>query len=194
MAKKKTKKKAVKKKAARKEPDKKPVAFQTAEGSSASPIIVPYPTAEKKVSDFEKKLDDQLAQEAPKRGPGRPPKEPPPEPPTLDLDVVAGVMKIPFELWAIGQGVEALALADDESRKLAEPAKILLEYYLPQIPEIAYAWIGLSASSFWIMRSRLLLVKEIRKHRESQKPPAPVQPTQPGVITTFPKKVEPTKV
>jgi len=193
MAKKKTKKKSAKKKAAKKVPIKKPDAF-TVSGSVAPKIIVPHPTAEKKVTEFEKKLDEQLAQEAPKRGPGRPPNVPPPEPPTLDLDVVAGVVKIPFELWAIGQGLEGLALTDDESRKLAEPAKILLEYYLPQIPEIAYAWIGLSVSGFWIMRSRLLLIKEIRKQRESQKPPRPVQPTQPGVNTIFPEKLKPAKI
>jgi len=193
MAKKKTRKKVIKKKAAKKIPIKKPDAF-TVPGSVTPKIIVPHPTAGPKVTEFEKKLDEQLAREAPRRGPGRPPKEPAPEPPTLDLDVVAGVVKIPFELWAIGQGLEGLALTDDESRKLAEPAKILLEYYLPQIPEIAYAWIGLSVSSFWIMRVRLLLIKEIRKQRESQKPPVPVQPTQPGVNTTFPDKLKPTKV
>jgi len=193
MAKKKTKKKAAKKKAAKKVPDKKPDAF-TVPGSVTPKIIVPHPTAGPKVTEFEKKLDEQLAREAPRRGPGRPPKEPAPEPPTLDLDVVAGVVKIPFELWAIGQGLEGLALTDDESRKLAEPAKILLEYYLPQIPEIAYAWIGLSVSSFWIMRARLLLIKEIRKQQESKRPPAPVQPTQPGVNTTFPEKLKPTEV
>jgi len=193
MPKKKTKKKVAKKKAAKKVPDKKPVAF-TVQGPIPPKIITPHPTAEHKVTEFEKKLDEQLAQEAPKRGPGRPPKEPPPEPPTIDLDVVAGVLKIPFELWAIGQGVEALALTDEESRTLAEPAKILLEYYLPQIPEVAYAWIGLSVSSFWIMRTRLLLVKVIRSERENRKPAVPIQPTQPGVNTTFPEKLKPTKV
>lgn len=195
MAKKKVKKKAVKKKIIKKDQDKKTVPVKTVvEPAAPAPKITPHPTAGQKVTQFEKKLDDQLAQEAPKRGPGRPPKEPPPEPPTLDLDVVAGVIKIPFELWAIGQGVDALALTDEESRNLAEPAKILLEYYLPQIPEIAYAWIGLSVSSFWIMRTRLLLLKVMRKERESQKPAVPRQPTQPGVNTTMPEKLVPQKV
>lgn len=133
-----------------------------------APKVVPYPTAGPKVTEFEQKLDEQLAGGEPKRKPGRPRTRPEvtPEPEGLPIDVVAGTLKLPFELWSIGQGVKELALDDKEARQLAEPVKQLLDYYLPQIPAIAYAWISLSVSSFWIMRTRLLLIAEIKKQKE----------------------------
>ena len=194
MAKKKTKKKTRKKsnKKAVIKPEKPPV--------QVSPTITPMPTAGPKVLEFEQALDRQLAGEKPaekKRGPGRPPnppKEPEPERPELTIDVVAGVVKIPFELWQISQGIESLALSDKEAQRIAEPAKQLIEHYLPQIPVIAYAWVSLSVSSFWVMRSRLVLLQELRKQKETEKPARPAAPTGPGVIAKFPDKVEPEKI
>lgn len=195
-AKKKTKEKKKKKK---KKSVKKPVAEKTV-GPPASPDITPAPTAGPKILEFEETLDRQLIGDKPaekKRGRGRPPnppKEPQPPPPELTIDVIAGVVKIPFELWQISQGVESLALDDSEAQRIAEPAKQLVEHYLPQIPVISYAWVSVSVSIFWVMRSRLLLLQELRKQKESEKPARPAPVTQPGVISKFPDKVEPEKV
>lgn len=158
------------------------------------PKITPHPTAGPKVTEFEEKLDAQLSGDEPKRGPGRPRKQQPgpAEPEGLDVGIVSRVVKMPFELWAINQKVEQLALEDKEAAQIAEPVKQLLDYYLPQIPAIAYAWIALTVNSFWIMRTRLLLIKAIQESDSSAqagvkdegqgglRPPAS-QPIQQGV-------------
>jgi len=196
MAKKRKRKKA-KKKSVKKAIETKPSLVTPSQTFSplisSQPKVVPCPTAGSKVQDFEDKLDAQLAGDTgppvPKRGPGRPPKEKIPEPDQPDeltIDVVAGVVKIPFELWAISQGIEKLALDDKKALQIAEPAKQLLEFYLPKIPVIAYAWVSVSISAFWVLQERLTLIQSIRKQRGDQEPPAPAEPSEPGVITKFP--------
>jgi len=184
---KKSKKKSVKKTQLT-DVEKKPV---------SEPKVVPYPDANRVINEFEQTLDRQLAGDTgppvPKRGPGRPPKEKilePDQPDELTIDVVAGVVKIPFELWAISQGIEKLALDDKKALQIAEPAKQLLEFYLPKIPVIAYAWVSMSISAFWVFRERLTLLQSIRKRREEQGPSAPAEPSGPGVITMFPSDVD----
>jgi len=206
MTKKKSKKKVLKKKKVpRSEPvkiasEKKPAETKKPESKPVQPKITPYPQAVKKVTEFETVLDRQLAGDPapppPKRGPGRPPKGPDPEPPELSIDVVAGVVKIPFELWSISQSVPSLSLTTEEANKIAEPAKQLLEFYLPQIPVIAYAWASFSVSIFWVMQSRLRTIQEIKLQRaKNAKPgPGPTEPAQPGVTTTFPKAVKTQKI
>lgn len=198
-ARKKIKKKAVKK--ADRKVGKKGVSVvleKSTEPAPAKPKVTPYPQAGPKVQEFEDLLDKQLAGDTQpsKRPVGRPRGEKPQEPeqPELTLDVVAGVIKIPFELWAIGQDVKQLALTKEESLQMAEPARQLLEYYLPKIPVIAYAWLSLSVSAFWVMRVRLLLIQELRKQRRKQQPPKPAEPAQPGVVTNFPSEIKTNKV
>ncbi len=156
----------------------KPVAFHVDSGvHPASPEqlnVTPYPEAGKKVEDFEVKLDAQIAggpTEAPKRGRGRPPKQPEPEPqqPEISPDIICGIIKIPFEFWATSQNLKELALTDTEAKQLAGPIKQLIDYYLPRIPTIAYAWISLSVTVFWISKSRLEIIAEIKrkKHKSS---------------------------
>lgn len=198
MTKKKTKKEKAAKKTTKKSEKKIPIPAQI----PSKPKITPMPTAGQKVQDFENILDRQLAGDKPaekKRGPGRPPgppKEPEPEQAELTIEVVAGVVKIPFEFWAISQGVDVLKLDDKEAQRIAEPAKQLIEHYLPSIPIIAYAWISLTSSAFWAMRSRLILVKALQEKKEAEQPaaakPAPV--TQTGVIAKFPDLEKPKKV
>lgn len=196
MAKRKKKKKAIKKKAAKKEStDNIPVA------ETKPPKVTSYPKAGAKVQEFEDLLDKQLAGDksssASKRPVGRPPGKKPQEPeqPELTSDIVAGVIKIPFELWAISQSIKTLALTDKEAKQIAEPAQQLLEYYLPKIPVIAYAWISLSVSTFWIMRPRLFTIKETREHlKRIQQKTKPAEPAQPGVVTKFPIEIKPEKV
>jgi len=196
----KTKKKVKKKIVKSKKQSVKPVAHEEKAKIDSvlqeKPVVVLHPTAGAKISDFEETLDKQLAGDTgpPKRPVGRPPKEPEPEPPELTIEVVAGVVKIPFELWAISQGLKGLALSDDEAKQIAEPARQLLEYYLPKVPVIAYAWVSFSVSTFWVMRTRLLLIQEIKKQREKSQAPAPSAPAQPGVVTKFPDINEPVKI
>jgi len=200
-----TKKKSkVKKKAVKKKSAKTVLPSQTFSplvDTAPGPVIVPHPTAGKKVQEFEGVLDKQLAGDMgpPKRPVGRPPKEKEvePEPPELTIDIVAGVIKIPFELWSISQSVKSLALSDDEAKSIAEPARQLLEHYLPQIPVIAYAWISMSVSAFWVMQSRLRTIQEIKKHQErirQETSPAPPVPGQLGVVTKFPDQNTPVKI
>lgn len=191
MTKKKTKNKT-KKKTKKKTVPEKPVVPQVA------PKITPHPIAGDN-PEFADLLDKQRDGDLPsekKRGPGRPPKEkiPEPERPELSIDVVAGVVKIPFELWAISQSVKSLALNDVEAKRIAEPAMQLLEHYLPQIPVIAYAWVSVSVSTFWVMQSRLLIIKKIQEHKKSQEKPVQAEPAGPGVVTKFPEIIKPEKV
>lgn len=154
------KKKRKKKKSAKKKP--------TVQTSDVK--VTPYPTAGAKVTDFEQKLDEQLAGGETQRGPGRPRKqvpEPGPQPEALPVSLIANIIKTPFELWSISQSVKELALDDRESIELAESVKVLLDYYLPKIPPIAYAWISLSVTGFWIMRTRLVLIAELKKQKHT---------------------------
>jgi len=68
--------------------------------------------------------------------------------------------------------VPGLALTDSEAKQVAEPARELVEYYLPKIPPIAWAWASLGVSSFWIFRTRLLSIAEYKKRIESNDPNA----------------------
>jgi len=138
------------------------------EAKEAPPKITPYPTAGPKIQAFENKLDEQLAGGPQKRGRGRPRKEdiPEQEQPEITKQLIVGAVKMPFELWSIREKVEGLALTEPEAGQLAEPIRLLIEHYLPQIPPIAYAWGSLAVGAFWIMRSRLLLIAAIKEQNE----------------------------
>jgi len=133
------------------------------------PVITPYPTAGRKVTEFEERLDAQMARgKKPARGPGgKFSSTSPAAGPEIDISVIGQVVQIPFDLWSVSQGVPELKISNDESIMLAKPVKQLLDHYVPQVPEIAWAWISLSAVSYSIMKSRLALIAEIRKNKPS---------------------------
>jgi hypothetical protein len=134
------------------------------------PTITSYPTAGRKVTEFEERLDAQLAGgvKKPARGSGgKFSSKEPAAGPEIDITVIGQVVQIPFDLWSVSQGVPELKISTDESVMLAKPVKQLLDHYVPQVPEIAWAWISLSAVSYSIMKSRLALIAEIRKTRPS---------------------------
>ena len=133
------------------------------------PVITPYPTAGRKVTEFEERLDAQMARgKKPARVPGSKfSSTSPAAGPEIDISVIGQVVQIPFDLWSVSQGVPELKISNDESVMLAKPVKQLLDHYVPQIPEIAWAWISLSAVSYSIMKSRLALIAEIRKNKPS---------------------------
>jgi len=124
------------------------------------------------VTEFEERLDAQLAGgtigKKPARGSGgKFASKEPAAGPEIDVSDIAMVVQIPFDLWSVSQGVPELKISTDESTMLAKPVKKLLDHYVPQVPEIAWAWISLSAVSYSIMKSRLALIAEIRKNKPS---------------------------
>lgn len=135
------------------------------------PKVIPYPEAGRKVTEFEQELDRQLGSEAP-AGAKPTGTEAQPEIIKFDYIVIAQVCQIPFDLWSISQGVEQLKLSDKEARLMAKPAKELLDYYLPQIPVIAWAWISLAVVSYSALKSRLLIIQEIKKQVSLTEPAA----------------------
>jgi hypothetical protein len=174
MAKKKTKKKTKKKPVAVKKTDSiketVPAVGQAAAGlKKTQPTLTPMPTAGRKVQEFEDRLDKQLAGSggAEKRGRGRPRKEAGPQPVEIDITVIGQAIQIPFDLWSVSQDVPDLKISIEESVMIAKPLKQLLDHYMPNVPEIAWAWISLSAVSYSIVKSRLVLIAEIKKAKKS---------------------------
>ena len=171
--------------------------------------VTPYPEAGKKITDFEEKLDEQLAGGELKKGPGRPRKTPEPEPEfAMTENLIAEGIKTPFELWSISQKLDELKLTDKEAAAMALPVKQLLDYYLPNVPLIALAWASLALTTKSVMSPRLILIAEIKKqkaHPPSSKPevtdnqkgqggPTPVTPPKQGGKIQFPTNTEPIKL
>lgn len=159
-----------KKKASKKKPAKPKAAKITPDKQD----VTPYPTAGRKIKDFEDAIDAALGSDhthdEPKRGPGRPKKEQPEtETSPAELDqVIRNLIKMPFELWAVTNELPALALSEKEAAQLAGPVRTLLDHYLPKIPVIAYAWVSLSVSTFWIFRPRLIVIAEVKKQKSAE--------------------------
>ena len=137
-----------------------------AQEAKTSPIITPMPTAGRKILEFEERLDKQLGgDETAGRKRGRPRNADRPEPPEIDITDISNVVQIPFDLWALSQNCPELKITTNESILIAKPLKKLLDHYVPQVPEIAWAWISLGAVSYSIMKSRLDIIAEIKKQR-----------------------------
>jgi len=208
MAKKKTKKKPRKKQ--RPIPPAKIVAEKPPVTISDKKITT-YPTADRKITEFEKTLDEQLAGEPaqPGRTRGRPRKEEQPEPEfAMTENLIAEGLKTPFELWAITQRLNELKLQDKEAVMLAAPVKQLLDHYLPNVPMIAIAWASLAITTKSIMAPRLALIAEIKKQKvvasaqpddkdEGQGGPRPAASPAGGggpVKIGFPKATKPVQI
>lgn len=159
-----------KKKSKKKNPKIGPSTVQIkTEPAKTTPVITPMPTAGAKITEFEDRLDRQLAgdtETSPKRG--RPRKlDPLNQQAEIDISVIGQAVQIPFDLWSVSQGVPELKMTSDESILMAKPLKQLLDHYLPVIPEIAWAWISLGMVSYSIMKSRLELIAAIKKNTNS---------------------------
>jgi len=167
--------------------------------------VTPYPTAGEKITAFEERLDAQLGADGggAARGPGRPRKE------TVvaeraeqafDVRLITQVICIPFDLWALSQGVPQIKLRDQEAALIGPPVKELLDYYLPIIPPIAYAWISLSIATYATMKPRLELIQTLKTEKaqtSSVKRPAAAQSTSPAgapASALFPSEIKPEKV
>lgn len=78
------------------------------------------------------------------------------------------ILKIPFDAWAETVKVDELRLSTQETNSLALPVTQLVNYYLPKMPAIAYAWCGLILSLYTIMQPRLKIIKELKKVKAGQ--------------------------
>lgn len=162
MVKKPTKKKPAKKTKKKPAPKQKPETVK----------ITPPPTAGRKIVDFEQKLDEQLTTppEPEKRGRGRPrkPIEPEPEISAIDNQIIIDAICIPFDLWARSQRLKGLKLSDEEAQALSGPVKTLLDYYLPEVPAIVYAWGAVAVTAYAITSPRIYMVQEERIRRSGK--------------------------
>ena len=172
-------KKAVKKKAAKTKAKKKSnrsvsdIKNPASTAPKTQPTVVPMPTAGRKITEFEDRLDAALLKGEPeKRGRGRPRKEAEQQPPEIDVKVIGQAVQIPFDLWAVSQDIPDLKISVQESVMIAKPLKQILDHYMPNVPDIAWAWISLSAVSYSIVKSRLVLIAEIKKAKTSSEQPA----------------------
>jgi len=175
MAKKATKK--VKKKTT------KPKTRRTAgprDGRSASDRdVTPYPTAGDNPA-FAAALKEELeaerqrsgAADEAKRGPGRPPGTGKHQVAAralneqqisgLDQQIVCDMWKLPFELLAMSQKIEAWKLSDKETVALAKPTMTLLHHYAPgKLDPIQLAWYQLAGTLATLTVTRLLTQREI---------------------------------
>lgn len=156
------------------------------------PQVTPYPTAGAKVTEFERKLDDQLGAAETAKRPAQPAKEQAAGPQNFGLEIIKPVIAMPFDLWAARVDLKELKLSKDELNLLAGPVKELLDYYLPQIPVIAYAWISVSVAAYSVMKVRLELIAELKKQKPavtvdgtSQGQGGPIPPMSNGVFPTM---------
>lgn len=141
---------------------------ESAPAQARSPKITPMPTAGRKITEFEDRLDQHLAgAEIPKRGRGRPRKEDEQQPPEIDAKIIGQAIQVPFDLWAVANDFDCLKISIQESTMIARPLKELLDHYMPNVPTIAWAWISLGAVSYSIVKSRLVLITEMKKAKIS---------------------------
>lgn len=198
-------KKAAKKKAAKKKSSKKkdgptgkktPATTATGSDKKQQPgktTITPAPTAGKKVRDFEKTLDELIAadeeheqelreiSDPPKTTRGRPRKTE--TEPASSLKQKANplwppVLKIPFDVWAETEKIEELRITDKEAELLALPITQLIDYYLPQLPEIAIAWFGLISAGYSVLGPRRQIIMQRRQDKSAPGPST--GPSHPG--------------
>jgi hypothetical protein len=194
---KKAKKKTAKKKTVPKKPPKpvkvdflkrKSTAQRMIEAEKTRPPIktTPMPTAGKKVIEFEKQLDAVIAADpkpthgGTRPGAGRKPTPPKPEihkvsPEEMNKAIIQ-LIKSPFDIWAARVRVEDLKLTDEEAEAIASPTIVLLDYYLPNIGEISWAWISFGIVTIGALRPRLDLLRGIRQ----QQPAAAGKPEPAG--------------
>lgn len=136
--------------------------------------VTPHPTSSR-VVDFEDKLDEQITggpPETPKRPRGRPPgpaQAPGSEEPgavPIERKVIADFVKMPFDVWATSQRMKGLLLTDQEVQSLIDPVMILLDYYVPEVPAIAYAWAGFAITAYSVTAPRLRMIEQVREERK----------------------------
>ncbi len=169
----KMKKKATKKKAAKKKTAQVPQSAADREPPKVE--TSPMPTAGSRVTEFQRRLDEQIS-EHPKpahggarSGAGRPPKpdeKPDPEPQTVAPAIVTAAMgeliQVPFDAWSVKAGLPELKLSPAEVDMLIPPVQTLLDYYLPLMKPIDWAWASLGLTAVAVMRPRIMLLQSLQ--------------------------------
>ena len=142
------------------------------DASPPAGVMTPIPNAGKKITDFEARLDEQInAHPKPQHGgsrpgSGRPTKPPPPPevqpvPPAEITSAITQLLRTPFDLWAAKAKLPQLALSDEEADTITKPVQVLLDFYVPSMRSIDWAWISFAITGVAIMRPRVILLKEL---------------------------------
>lgn len=160
---------------------KKTAKKKTMPSAAGKQQVTPHPTAGPRVIEFEQAIDDQLNQSAAeeiKRPPGRPAKAKEGEGPGAvsftDPNLVKGVVKLPFEFWAVSTGVDKLRLSDGEASMIADPAIQVADLFLPGIDPRYYAVGGLLLSVIIVVTAKLQIIAEEKKRRSEVEAPKPI--------------------
>ena len=186
MAKKKAAKKRTPPKANKKKPAKKvpPKPAKPARGLSETPAagvssptppeMTPMPTAGSKVTEFQRALDQTIAEHPqPQHGGARPgsgrkakPKAPPPPEvqPVQPAEISSAITELlctPFDLWAAKAKLPELALTNEEAETITKPVQVLLDFYVPNMRPIDWAWASLAITGIAIMRPRVMLLQRM---------------------------------
>ncbi len=176
----------------------------TVGASSPTPLIMtPMPTAGRVITDFEKALDQTIAEHPqPQHGGARPgagrkvkPKAPPPpevqpvEPAEIS-SAITELLRTPFDLWAAKAKLPELALTNEEAETVTKPVQVLLDFYVPNMRPIDWAWASLVITGIAIMRPRVMLLQRMgpgsgtgpaESQREAQAtPPGPAASASPA--------------
>lgn len=162
-----------------------------------------YPAAGPRILEFERKLDEKLAEASVdpghlKRGPGRPPKLPEPDPVQLTDVAIRGAVSLPFTMWSEVNKLPELSLTEREILLLADSTKALLDYYFPNLPAAALLWCNFTFAAVSILQPRLSAIKKERTKRKSFSSPSSngqglVNPTNLTNKTPVPDPVIPIK-
>jgi uncharacterized membrane protein YgcG len=121
-------------------------------------------------SEFERKLSEEIdatasePQAAAEKEPAAKPDGIPLKP---SVELVIPLVKMPFEVWAVSQKIAALRLTDDEAALLGQPIIALWEYYLPQLPVIAWTWLAFIAMTYQVMVPRLRIIQKEQERRQT---------------------------
>ncbi len=172
--------------------------------SSPTPLIMtPMPTAGRVVTDFEKALDKTIAEHPqPQHGGARPgsgrktkPKAPPPpevQPvqPAEISSAITELLRTPFDLWAAKAKLPELALTNEEAETVTKPVQVLLDFYVPNMRPIDWAWASLAITGIAIMRPRVMLLQRMgpgpgsgsagSQREEKATPPRPAASASPA--------------
>ena len=96
----------------------------------------------------------------------------------MSVDMLAQIWQWPFMLWESKIGVPQLRLTELEALGIAKPSKVLIDYYMPELNPIYFAWGTLIAAVSTVLSSRLILLAEIRKAKQGTKPEPAGAPTR----------------
>ena len=111
--------------------------------------------------------------------------------------MLSPILKMFFTFWAKGIEDNRIELTDKEANNLALPITQLMEYYLPNLPAIWFAWGNLGIQVTTIITMRLNIIKELKEKKNAntnkrEQGNSPIRET--GVGQKFPSEIKPERV